>query len=175
MRKSLASLLIICILYQCAGYLLVFQANFMLCRKEMKKAIKAGLSDEQLEHFSFTEQEYKNLDWQHEHEFKLHGVLYDIVRSEFIDGKLYLSCVNDKQESRLFAHLSEHINNFSDIQKEGKASTKLLLKLLKIHAIPLDLNTSIQTTFKAIEYITLPILNTINWVFSSFQPPELKN
>ncbi len=173
MRKTLASLLIFCVLYQCAGYLFVFEANFLLCRKEMKRAIKAGLDEQELQHFSFTEEEYEQLDWQHKNEFQLNGVLYDVVRTEKHNGTLELACVNDKQESVLFAHLNEHIDSFSDLQNDGKSSTKVLLKLLKIQALPIVYSSTPSLTFKAIDYISLPLQRSSTWGKSEFQPPEL--
>ncbi len=174
MRKLLASLLILCVLYQCAGYLLVFEANFRLCRKEMKRAIKAGLNEKELHHFELSTHEYDQLNWHDQHEFEWKGVMYDIVRSKTIRGTIHISCVNDKQESMLFAHLNDHIDRFSDVEKEGKTSSKLLLKLLKIQALPIETWSTQIITFKALHYKTLLLLNTSRWVISSFQPPELQ-
>ncbi len=138
----------------------------------MKRAIKAGLEEESLHHFSFTKQEYEHLNWQHKNEFQWKGVMYDVVRTKTINNIIQVSCVNDKQESVLFAHLNDHIDQFSDIEKEGKTSSKVLLKLLKIQALPLDSSPTAIITFIALPHKTIPILSTSEWDISSFQPPE---
>lgn len=141
----------------------------------MKRKIKAGLPDNQLQFFLLSSKEFQNLDWVNHKEFKRNGTMYDVVRTETLkNDSVKLACINDSKETELFAHLNEHIDSFSDIQKDGKGSTKLLLKLLKIQAIT-EVNKSV---FKL---IFIPILHketsafyTNIFVKETAQPPEAR-
>ena len=174
MRKIIAYLLVLSIFYQCAGYILVFNTNFMLCKKEMKRKIKAGLSEAELTYFTFSHTDFENLDWIHSKEFRYQNRMYDVVKKfETENDSVKIACINDEQESRLFANLNEHINSFSDIQKDGKPSTKILLKLLKIQAITNNSVSSYVNTFKIKNYFPNHLFIEHNWVKASNEPPEI--
>lgn len=173
-RKIIAYLLVLSIFYQCAGYLLVYNTNFMLCKKEMKRKIKAGLSETELTYFTFSNRDFENLDWQNQKEFRHHNTLYDVVKKINTENdSVKIACINDTQESTLFANLNEHIDSFSDIQKDGKPSTKILLKLLKIQAITNNSVSFYIQNFKTTANISYGLLFTNNYVSLSIKPPEL--
>ena len=100
--------------------------------------------------------------------------MYDVVKKfETENDSVKIACINDEQESRLFANLNEHINSFSDIQKDGKPSTKILLKLLKIQAITNNSVSSYVNTFKIKNYFPNHLFIEHNWVKASNEPPEI--
>ncbi len=174
MRRIIAYILLLSIFYQCAGYILVYKANFMLCKKEMKRKIKAGLSESELTYFTFSITDFKNLDWLNRKEFRHQNTLYDVVKKINTENdSVKVACINDTQESVLFANLNEHINSFSDIQKDGKPSTKILLKLLKIQAITNNPVSGYVNTLKVKTYFFNHLFIDNNWNKSSIEPPEL--
>lgn len=71
-------------------------------RSEMKARIKAGVPEKELHQITFASEE--DILWVRDgKEFKLKGRLYDVVRRE---GNTFF-CVDDEQETQLFAHLDE--------------------------------------------------------------------
>lgn len=136
MRRLLISIIAISLFYQVFGYLLVFNANVFLCKKEMKSAIKAGLSDSEKEHLKFSKADYESLDWQNHKEFSLNDHMYDVISTENIgDDSVLVTCINDIKEKELFAGLADKIDQNSDLTNTGKPISKVMLKLLKIEGL----------------------------------------
>jgi hypothetical protein len=140
----------------------------------MKRKIKAGLSDHELTYFTFSITDFNNLDWLNHKEFRHNNTMYDVVKKiETENDSVKIACINDAQESTLFANLNEYIDNFSDIQKDGKPSTKILLKLLKIQAITTNSVSIYLYNFKTTDYISHCLFFTNNCVKPSIEPPEI--
>ncbi len=140
----------------------------------MKRKIKAGLSESELTYFTFSNIDFENLDWQNHKEFRHHNTLYDVVKKfDTENDSVKIACINDTQESTLFANLNQYIDSFSDIQKDGKPSTKILLKLLKIQAITNNSVSNNLYNFKTTDYISHCLLFTNNSVKPSIEPPEI--
>ena len=135
LRRLLISIIAISLFYQVLGYQLVFNANELLCKKEMKLKIKRGLSRSEKHYFAFSTEEFEDLDWKNEKEFVLNGVMYDIIEKIITRDSISISCIDDKQESKLFANLSKQIDQNSDLSATGKPISKVLLKLLKIEGL----------------------------------------
>lgn len=136
MRRILISIIAISLFYQVFGYILVFNANAVLCKKEMKRAIKAGLKEDDLQVFRLSNIAYENLAWQNKKEFILKKTMYDVVKKEQRgNDSVILYCITDTQETVLFANLTSHIDQNSDLNATGKPISKTLLKLLKIEGL----------------------------------------
>lgn len=106
----------------------------------MKKKIKAGLDFSELQCIEFTHQEFESIKWEKENkEFIYQNKFYDIVKSEVqLNGNIKLYCIDDKQESKLFAALDYEVKKNTDIEKSGKPGAKKILKLIKINASMLE-------------------------------------
>lgn len=102
----------------------------------MKRTIKAGLKDDEMQVFIFSNSEYENLAWQNRKEFIIENTMYDVVKSQAygIDS-IKIHCINDKKETELFANLSNKVEQNSDLTASGKPISKVLLKLLKIEGL----------------------------------------
>ena len=78
-------------------------------------SIKSNLPEKELHVFVFpnskTLQKKMGIRWFEKHEFMYNGNMYDVV-SEKADGNFVIyKCINDKQESKLFAGLQNQIRN----------------------------------------------------------------
>lgn len=137
MKKIIALFLCLSLFYQSFGYIVVFKTNSYLLKKEMKKKIKAGLEEAELQCMEFSKEAFKSLNWEKENkEFILNNKFYDIVKSEELsNGNIKLYCIDDNQESKLFESLESEVHKNTDIEKNGNASAKKILKLLKIQAL----------------------------------------
>lgn len=173
MRRLLISIIAISLFYQVFGYLLVFNANELLCKKEIKARIKSGLRKSEKDYFIFSESDFKNLDWKNEKEFEHNGNMYDIIEKSVEGDSVHIACINDKKETALFANLSDHIDRNSDLTTTGKPISKVLLKLLKIEGLLIkDENCAL---FMVIEnpYIKHNSQKTKDYANVCTPPPEL--
>lgn len=103
------------------GVFIAYKIEQAYIRKAIKKQIKAGVSQEKLHYFKFSNKEYEKLHWKRpEIEFRIGKNMYDVVRSEKRDDSVFLFCVNDVEESILFAKLDERLNE----RMNNSANTK---------------------------------------------------
>lgn len=108
MRKQLAAVFLLLIIWQLIAVSSWFELSRRAIRKEIKTQIKAGIPEKDLIQFSFNSTELKKLVWIKKNEFHLNGRLYDVVNRVFhSDGTVTLKCIDDLQEKELFAKLGE--------------------------------------------------------------------
>lgn len=111
---------------------LVFKYRQNTIRKEIKKQIKEGVSESELIEFDAIQIYTSDAQWiKPGKEFRLNGSMFDVVRKEFKNGKLVFQCINDTQETKLFADLDELVKKRmnGDTDEEKKNLTKDFLKL----------------------------------------------
>lgn len=142
----------------------------------MKRKIKDGLSQEMMHHFKLSSKEYEQLDWVHSKEFRLKEEMYDVVHKETLSNdSVLLSCINDKQETLLFANLNEHIEQHFDIQKDGKPYSKTLIKLLKIQGLLIDRLGSAEVQAQEIYFVDSKYLLASEYLPLILPPPEFNH
>lgn len=106
MRKIIQFGFIALFAYQLIGFFAFFEFEHYLIRKQIKKAIKLSVPENQLIQFHFTVKESAKLHWVKPHEFRLNGRFYDVVYKTKSKGVWYFKCINDIQETALFATLN---------------------------------------------------------------------
>lgn len=99
-------------------------------RKDIKRAIKHSLPQNEYKQFNFTNEEFNELTWINDHEFKMNERLYDVVKKNKHDFGYSVSCIDDIQETVLFAQLDEATASNLNNQPE-KAPIKSFVKLLQ--------------------------------------------
>lgn len=105
-RKFLLFGFLSILLYQLIGFFSFVEIEHYLIRKEIKRAIKSSVPENQLIKFHFTSKESKKLNWVKAHEFRLNGRFYDVVHKTKRNGIWYFKCIDDKQETVLFEKLA---------------------------------------------------------------------
>jgi hypothetical protein len=101
-------------------------------KKEMKKRIAEDTSSNQKVQFVFDENTFQNLDWVEENEFRLNGIMYDVIKEvKSTDGNHYIQCLEDDKETWLF----EELNRQSHENSAGSDKQKNMQKLLKLFSI----------------------------------------
>lgn len=99
------------------GILKYRQANI---RKDIKRAIKEGVPEDQLVDFVFhtKEESWINLDWtKPEKEFRFNNQMYDIIETRKSKDTIYFKCIHDVKESGLFQQIDLMTENRSDKNK----------------------------------------------------------
>ena len=117
-------------------------------RKEIKHRIKAGVPDEERVRFSFSMEGYDRLEWyERGKEFVLDGRMYDIVeRAEMQDGTVLLECIDDVQETMLFASLEQVVRGGMETNNTGRTER---CRVVNLHA---QFNESIAGSFRWIQH-----------------------
>lgn len=89
--------------------------------------IKAGVPEDELTLFYYSDANKHEFDWKHSREFSHNGVMYDVVREENADqGIRVLHCVTDHQETLLFGKLKILVTQ----QEQNHPATKRANTLL---------------------------------------------
>ncbi len=108
LKGAISILLIALFMFNACGVFLVFKIEQTRIRKEMKLTIKQGVPQEELETIVVDATNRDQLVWKHEREFMFQGTMYDIVwKEQLSDGNMRYHCVNDTQETILFADLDD--------------------------------------------------------------------
>jgi len=95
-------------------------------KTEMKNRIMNNVPVKDLTILIFNKSEYANLDWKEEKEFKYNEKMYDIVNVIFNSDKcIRVYCLEDKNETSLFALHEKQVKNNSSESTDGKHGNKL--------------------------------------------------
>ena len=120
--------------------LLGWYPSYYLLRKsikrEMKQRIAATKDDSNSRYFIFTNEQYANLNWTEENEFRYDGEMYDIISEEKSEHGVLLYCFHDTRDSWLYDELTrQHDNNSAN---SGKANNmqRLLQSVHIVYTVP---------------------------------------
>jgi hypothetical protein len=130
-KRLFSFLFLILFVWQLAGFFVYFEIERYHVRKDIKRAIKHSLPQNEYKQFNFTNEEFKELTWINDHEFKMNKRLYDVVKKNKNEFGYSVSCIDDIQETILFAQLDEATASNLNNQPE-KAPLKSFVKLLKL-------------------------------------------
>ena len=162
-------------IWQLVGFHVFFQVERFHIRKEIKKAIKHNLPDKSFKEFNFTFKEFNDLAWINAHEFKMNGRMYDVVKKKKTDDSYTVSCIDDIQETVLFAKLDEETTSNMHNQPE-KSPFKSFLKIFKTSFMVADYQSDLfegnpfASKKEFFHYSLLPAQYKIE---SQLQPPQI--
>ncbi len=116
--KQVAALfLLFLFLFQLGGWIMPFYIHQQGIRHSIKQRIKKGVPEGELIYFEENDDFLAAIEWENDHEFRLDGAMYDVVKTETSSNKKVFACINDRQEEQLFAQLDELVNN--ELNKEA--------------------------------------------------------
>ena len=79
------------------------------------------------------------IDWQHQHEFSYHGVMFDVVEKVVIDSTTTVyHCIADYKETALFADLDHFIKKHTHPKGHFKIPKVHLIQLFPLENCPED-------------------------------------
>lgn len=104
-RIAAISLLFMFLIYL-GGVYPVFKLGQWHVRTEMKRRIKESVPESELFTISFSTSHAPSIEWLREgKEFRYKGRMYDVVRTKNTPDSVHYQCIDDSQETHLFAHL----------------------------------------------------------------------
>ncbi len=110
MKKVLVYCLLTVILFNSAGYYLLFELHKYQIKKEMKAIIQSNPANFTILKIDDVEND-KEFRWVHKKEFRYKGSMYDIVRMKKNGNTTVFICIHDTRESKLFAGLQRETEN----------------------------------------------------------------
>ena len=166
MKKIIPALLLIAMLFNAAGYYIVYEVNRFLIHEEFTSLLKHGCYDRELSVFSVfnpgADPSFRRVD---EREIVYRGNLYDVVK-EVPKGKLVtFYCIHDNKEEILIAGMKNMHNN--------KKAQNLLQHLVTL-ALPVTHPGPHPQTSINIIYPLLS-MSFINHAEMPFSPPPEKS
>jgi hypothetical protein len=137
MRRTfgpLLSVLVLASLFWQWGHLSTFDLRLARVKKEIKLRLKAGVSENERAHFSFSPEEFSKLVWvKPDREFRLGDRFYDVVERWIeAEGTVHFACIDDRQESQLFADLKNMVERSMDTRSQGRSSSAKIIALWKV-------------------------------------------
>ncbi len=115
-KKGIAILFLALYVFNLAGYYVVFKTLQYQVRSGVKTRIKESVPREELVLIALKQGREDGLQWLDRKEFRYRGGMYDVVRSYSRNDTTFYSCVNDKQEEVLFAHLDLHVATQANLE-----------------------------------------------------------
>lgn len=175
MRKIIAVLLSLCLLFNIFGFYTVYLISRRIVKAEMKQYIRELASDAELEIISPDPDAMRNPEvfkWIEQGEFRYKGKMYDVVRTEVNNGRVYYYCVNDTREEAVMHRfeLAHHQSGSCDPVKTK--SSRIINQIIKDFFFPQPENPD---GFQILE-LTFHILKSDIYCGAAedtFHPPEL--
>jgi len=142
MQKVVSIFLIIVLLCQSAGHFIFFKIKQFEIRTEIKHRIKSGLADDDL-----TLLKIPNLlisspnlqfQWIHKGEFRFEEKLFDIVNTEKRGSETWFYCIDDHDETLLFANLDILVKNEMKKNRDQRKGHDIHQRLL----VPVEFDKS---------------------------------
>jgi hypothetical protein len=162
LRKIVAIFLGFLILYNIAGYLIVFKSFQFAIRNEIRTKIENHDADNDLVTIKLTNNNIRSglngFKWLDKNEFTLDGKLYDVVQCK-VEGDTYiLYCINDTKEEQLNANLNFHEKCLTDQNIPLREKSNTLFQFIIKQALLNKLNRNLQNeSFFRYSFLNIPL------------------
>lgn len=176
-KKSLAFLLLIILLLPIFGSYISFNLRKLAIKKELKRKIKKGIPDSELISMVLTPEitRSESFGWHNSHEFRLNGIMYDIIKTSKKGEQIVYKVVCDDEESTLFAQLESDLKDaFSNDPVQKSNSFRFFSFLKQMYFIDYELISFLNINFIEIKEYSKPIEKTYSNEFLKLTspPPE---
>ena len=116
-----ALLVLAALVWQC-GQFASFEVRRLAVKQEIKLRLKAGVPENERVNFTFSATDFEALTWvKPAREFKLNDRYYDVVvKTVDADGTVHVACIDDRQETELFADLASMVDQRMDHRGSGR-------------------------------------------------------
>ncbi len=118
------------------GYWLAGRYQQHAIKKEMRRRIRATVPASETTRFEFPlhngQPAVASFAWIDKHEFRYNGELYDVVEKKIINGRLYLTCINDTKEKILIKKFTDIARKQNNEPAKSASSIQVFLSLVFI-------------------------------------------
>jgi hypothetical protein len=124
LKKAAAIFLLSIFVFDLVGYFPLYRLVQNEIRREVKHHLENGIPEEDLVHIAVPVSRTADMDWvRKDKEFRLNGMMYDVVRTETTGDLISYYCLNDKQETRLFEGLDKLVQKQQDSDRSPAGKT----------------------------------------------------
>lgn len=109
-KRFIATTLLLCFMAPVGLTYMVLKLKQLQVREEIKQQILMGMDKGELVELTFSLEDSKKLDWEHEREFEFEGQSYDIVESEVKGDSITYFVWWDKVETKIKNQLAELVS-----------------------------------------------------------------
>lgn len=152
----------------------IFQAQY---REEIIDLIEEGISEDELTFFVFSKDELKNgksgIQWMEEDEFRFDDEMYDIVKTETKGDSIYIHCIYDENESKLYVMLDKSFQQMLEDDPDKLRDLNILNNSLsQFYSKPIEIenNSALITDRNYFAELTSNLLEGQH--FPVIQPPR---
>ncbi len=172
MKRLFSIVFLVLFSFNIGGFFLFFSIQKFQIRREIKNEIKENLPLSTLARITITPANKEQVFWEHEKEFRYHGIMYDVVRKEVIDNlKTVYYCITDTQETTLFKKLDTLVARNMEGKKGGAKSLQYFFRFL---SNLYSFNKENMVFYSTINYFLTDIISFYNqpWVNILSPPPQ---
>ncbi len=145
MRKALIILLLFAVFFNEIGYYFYYSYQQYLVKCSVKKELLQARGDAGVEVLAL-EQVDQYARWEEEgKEFLLNGEMFDVKRTETINGKTFLHCIKDVKEEALINKI-----NLASGGLNGKSTSEKNKHVLKLQVKDCEISSSVLLSFPTI-------------------------
>ncbi|MFZ1703807.1 MAG: hypothetical protein WAT79_05645 [Saprospiraceae bacterium] len=144
-----------------------------IIRKEVKKRISDGLSEEEKVKLTFLKNDISQLlKWEHDHEFEYNNQMFDVLHSEIKGDSIIYYCWWDHKESNLNQKLAcltiDALNQNKQQHQQKQHLKKFLNTLFCVNVTPIQFFIN----FREKLVIESRILWSSRWITPPLPPPK---
>lgn len=172
-KRGAALLLLSVLLFNSAGYVGAFYYAKAKIKKEIKMKLKGEFPKDQLKLIVIDTRkgEDKLLKWIEPHEFMLQGRMYDIIKTDSLPGGvLQYLCIDDEDETRLFANMDELIKREFQGNKNKRGNAVKNLEKMQMDYFLSALKNNYPGE-RSEEYCADRLTFPANFIYSPLTPP----
>lgn len=167
MKKVVAIIWFIVILFNVFGFELIFKIMQNNIQNHIKQEIKQCLKDDELTVIIISLNDESKLYWvKPDKEMIYKGKMYDVVRTKIHNEKKYYYCINDEKEKQLIDNYNKTHNSQKELEKRIKKVEKINLYCQKTQFINYQNNYEIIFLNKSFYLVT-------NYLEPQSPPPKL--
>ena len=146
LKKYISLFLVIMLILNAGGYFFIYLGLLSNFKSEASKRINDFIDDSEMTLIKVPNGDYAamNIHWTEDNEFEMDDEMYDVFKTENINGVVFLYCLSDKNEDNLNIAFSHFIDQFSKQGDRNLISTILNIYLaLSTPALAPDISFSI--------------------------------
>ena len=161
--RSVAGFLLCCMLLHTTGFYIVLQVHKFQMRKATRQLLLKDPSSSFLTRFTFSQEEFEQLEWEEDDEFLLDGHMYDVVSKKMEDNHWQITCLKDEKEKSLAQLYHQHL------EKDGPKKLKRSIPLWSWIYLPSETGIILESTFTSCSYKLMS-----NYFLPHYYPDTIK-